>query len=355
MRNSLMLSVGLILVLGTLAAGQITITNNFQPDVGTVFQYHNDVNVDSAFYASLTSGDNGPMLWDFTDRVYDTGYFSYVVSLASTPDIDSFPDANLVFQNPTDVDTVWVLYQNQPRIFTREGTVTRGSGDAVVVYRNNAADWVFPVDYNNEWTGYHHWTEYSPETYTEITDTIFNAADAWGTAQYQSFLFPCLRVMAHERFIYNTYDYTDSLLDSNFTDLYTASFVDSNFNILVTTSRTIVESFSSYTSYASSRFLEGITDVAESDNLPVSNQLEQNYPNPFNATTSIQYDLPVASDVTLEVFDILGRKVETLVDGEQDAGHHTAFWDGQLRSSGMYFYRLQAENYAETRRMLLLK
>ncbi len=81
----------------------------------------------------------------------------------------------------------------------------------------------------------------------------------------------------------------------------------------------------------------------------------QNFPNPFNASTIIQYNLPSASDVTIEIYDILGRNVETLVQGEQPAGYHQVTWNADDASSGMYFYKIQASEFAETRKMLLLK
>jgi hypothetical protein len=89
--------------------------------------------------------------------------------------------------------------------------------------------------------------------------------------------------------------------------------------------------------------------------LPQQSSLSQNYPNPFNLTTTIEYDLPRAAFVTLDLFDLLGRKIETLVNSEQEAGHYTATWNGQDKPSGMYLYRLQAGDYTETMKMLLLK
>ncbi len=83
--------------------------------------------------------------------------------------------------------------------------------------------------------------------------------------------------------------------------------------------------------------------------------LLQNYPNPFNARTIIRYDLPSESDVTIEIYDILGRKIETILHHKQPAGHHQAVWNADSRSSGIYFYRIQAGEYAETRKMVLLK
>jgi len=89
--------------------------------------------------------------------------------------------------------------------------------------------------------------------------------------------------------------------------------------------------------------------------LPKLYALSQNYPNPFNASTTISYTLPCPSDVTLYIYDILGRKVQTLVSTNQPAGYHRAIWQADEFSSGVYFYKIQAGGYAETKKMVLLK
>jgi len=101
----------------------------------------------------------------------------------------------------------------------------------------------------------------------------------------------------------------------------------------------------------------GIKDrtVAAASNLPKVFSLSQNHPNPFNPTTQLKYDLPKDCLVKLEVYNILGQKVATLVDREQKAGYKTVKWDANSLSSGIYFYRLQAEDFVQTRKMVLLK
>jgi len=93
----------------------------------------------------------------------------------------------------------------------------------------------------------------------------------------------------------------------------------------------------------------------ELSGMPSHYSLRGNYPNPFNASTIIKYDLPVFSDVRIDIFDMLGRKVETWIDESQPAGYHQIVWDGSGQSSGVYFYKIQAGEYSQTRRMLLLK
>ncbi len=95
-------------------------------------------------------------------------------------------------------------------------------------------------------------------------------------------------------------------------------------------------------------------DVADGE-LPFQFALQQNYPNPFNPTTSIQYAVPTSGHITLEVFDILGRAVNTLVDGVVNAGEHTIEFDAASLPSGMYLYRLSAGEKVTTKKMLLLK
>ncbi|MFN3345717.1 MAG: T9SS type A sorting domain-containing protein, partial [Chloroherpetonaceae bacterium] len=84
-------------------------------------------------------------------------------------------------------------------------------------------------------------------------------------------------------------------------------------------------------------------------------ELAQNYPNPFNPTTTIRYQIPTAQTVSLKVYDVLGKEVATLVNGRQEAGSYSVPFNASRLSSGMYFYRLQAGEYVETRKMMLVK
>ncbi|MFQ3599584.1 MAG: choice-of-anchor B family protein [Chloroherpetonaceae bacterium] len=99
------------------------------------------------------------------------------------------------------------------------------------------------------------------------------------------------------------------------------------------------------------------TSGTTSSNAPTDFQLHQNYPNPFNPTTTITYQLPKASDVRLEVFDMMGRKIATLVSARQSEGMHSVSFVASEFSltSGVYFYRLSAGGRTETKRMTLLK
>jgi hypothetical protein len=89
--------------------------------------------------------------------------------------------------------------------------------------------------------------------------------------------------------------------------------------------------------------------------LPTRFSLDQNYPNPFNPSTTISFGLPSKSFVSLRVFDALGREVSILLAEELPAGTYARQWNAGNAPSGVYFYRLQAGSFADTKKLLLLK
>jgi hypothetical protein len=100
-----------------------------------------------------------------------------------------------------------------------------------------------------------------------------------------------------------------------------------------------------------------VTSVREliTAKLPTSFGLDQNYPNPFNPTTTIRYSLPSSAQVKLTIHDILGREIAMLVNEEQSAGWKEVEWNASRQSSGIYFYKLTAGTFVETKKMMVLK
>ena len=101
----------------------------------------------------------------------------------------------------------------------------------------------------------------------------------------------------------------------------------------------------------------GVTFVEEEeiDEIPTEFLLSQNYPNPFNPSTKIRYSVPQSSSVVIKVFDILGNEIETLVNEEKSVGTYELNWNAENLPSGVYFYRLQAGSFVETKKMVLMK
>jgi len=101
--------------------------------------------------------------------------------------------------------------------------------------------------------------------------------------------------------------------------------------------------------------LSKTTDVA--DNIITINSFElfQNYPNPFNPTTSINWRSPIGGHQTSKVYDVLGNEVTTLIDEYKSAGSYEVKFDASGLNSGVYFYKLQAGSYSQTKKLVLLK
>ena len=97
----------------------------------------------------------------------------------------------------------------------------------------------------------------------------------------------------------------------------------------------------------------GLGEVENSS--PVVFKLLQNYPNPFNPVTNIEFELANSSRVTLEVYDLLGKKVASILDGQLSAGYHTVKFDASSLAGGIYYYRLQADDFVTTRKLILTK
>ena len=101
-------------------------------------------------------------------------------------------------------------------------------------------------------------------------------------------------------------------------------------------------------------------DCFQGSNIPEAFVLTQNYPNPFNPTTTLRYELPQRSYVTLTIYNMLGEKITQLVNAAHDAGLRSVQWDakdstGRPVSTGIYFSQLRAGNFVQTRKMVLMK
>lgn len=99
----------------------------------------------------------------------------------------------------------------------------------------------------------------------------------------------------------------------------------------------------------------GVTGIKENPKVVSNYKLEQNYPNPFNPSTTINFQIPSASKVSLKVYDVLGREVETLVNENKQAGKYSINFNADKLASGVYLYKLQAGNYIDSKKMILIK
>jgi photosystem II stability/assembly factor-like uncharacterized protein len=131
---------------------------------------------------------------------------------------------------------------------------------------------------------------------------------------------------------------------SSTADLNSVYFIDANTGWIVGANGTILKTTNG-----------GVFIYNISNEIPGKYVLHQNYPNPFNPSTTIIFDLPESGFVSLIIYDVLGREVVTLLNKELKAGSYTGVWNAGDYNSGVYFYRLRAGDYVETRKCLLIK
>ena len=98
-----------------------------------------------------------------------------------------------------------------------------------------------------------------------------------------------------------------------------------------------------------------VVSSVDEEILPENFWIEQNYPNPFNPGTKIRYSLPQDGPVTLKIFNVLGKEVQTLLNEVQTEGEHLVEFSGSALSSGIYFYKLEAAGLIEVKKMILMK
>lgn len=128
--------------------------------------------------------------------------------------------------------------------------------------------------------------------------------------------------------------------------LRSVHFTDQNFGWTVGERGTILHTTNGGVSFVEEEQIDGIL---------TEYNLSNNFPNPFNPSTKIKYSIPQSSQVVVKVFDILGYEIATLIDEEKSAGVYRADFTGANLTSGIYFYKLQARDFVETKKMLLLK
>ncbi|MDZ4712411.1 MAG: T9SS type A sorting domain-containing protein, partial [bacterium] len=120
--------------------------------------------------------------------------------------------------------------------------------------------------------------------------------------------------------------------------------------------------FKAVSAYGNNLYLDNICKVNGTTGIsnlnleiPDKYSLSQNYPNPFNPTTKINFSVPVNSLVKLKIYDVLGKEVMTLINEQKQAGNYAAEFNGANLSSGIYFFRMEAGEFVDVKRMVLVK
>ncbi|MCK6621403.1 MAG: choice-of-anchor J domain-containing protein [Calditrichia bacterium] len=276
----------------------------------------------------------------------------------------AFPPANWVKINP-DGGTGWdqVAIGTTPVPGWTGGVVTgapnSGASVAFCTWNTGGAasndQWLVTQQVSNVESNdsLHFWLRYWPNNYTDTLEVRISTTGNTNPADF-NVLVATLGFGAggDTSTAWNEYSYKVSGL------------VSAGANIYIAFRERVQDNFNNGSSFSLDNvsYTKEVTVGIGDDNLstPASFSLRQNYPNPFNPSTAIVYDLAKNAGVTLKIYDLSGREVKTLVQGFQGAGTYTVNWNGTNDAgvkvaSGIYLYRLEAGNFVQTRKMVLLK
>jgi hypothetical protein len=319
--------------------------------VGNQYSSYSDTTGTQVFVGSASGTEQ---TWDFRMRPFSYQGSGISIDPASAPQINEFPEANIVTYSVTALpsgDSVGGHTYNQltPTMFWFHGV--GGTEGSVTRYSPPLPAMKLPCTYNTTW-------EYQGDTNHIIPGLMWTVMttnytiDAFGTVRLPVGDYPALR-MKNVTF---TYSY-NVFAGLSRTKSITYSFMTRGLAGVTVKIDTTQENLSTvvpeYVMYTRS----GTADVIElvGAQIPSEFSLEQNYPNPFNPTSSIRYALPIQTHVTLRVYDMLGRVMQTLVDETQEAGLYEVQLDASGFATGVYFYRLAAGSFVDTKKMLVLK
>ena len=344
--------------------GQIAIDISEYPhSFGTVFHFY-DV-ADTNGISVNVGSPGGPQTWTFDINMYPNGVNQdfEVVDPATTPFSNDFPTSDHAWFN---ADTA--LSENSYIFFDLTNTelhllgVASSSalGDTATVFDTPSTVAQFPIQFGNSF----------PDTFTlsfsidslgftlqvDVTTITQTTIDAWGTIVVPLGTFDCLRGQQLSTQITVVSLFGVPIITDTTTSI-TYSWLGENHGILAQVTSMDNEIDPNFTQAADVMFqTSGPTGISDND-IPVAGDFELigNYPNPFNPTTTISFNLPQNEVVTLDVFNITGQKVATLVNGRMAAGRHDVLFDASDLPSGIYFYRLSAGSFQDMKRMVLIK
>ena len=294
-------------------------------------------------------------IWDYRDIITD----GYIVGSMEYLEPDEgfqaelFPESNFRQRLFAESSEGSLIFETYFRITSSEFQ-TLGSASSFAGFSftelNSDDTAPLPMTYGSSWLSV---TEDSSEQIgflTITTDTTFNQVDSWGLLRLPTADIECLRIREDSKTISSTFYNGAPLGDPESTETVSYVWLSKSHLLAMT-----VDSLDNGMGALTMMITPDATSVLSDEDLPITYNLKQNYPNPFNPTTTITYSIPKASFVSLIVYDILGNEIEELENGYKTAGQYSQVFDSANLSSGIYFYTLKAENFTQTKKMLLIR
>jgi hypothetical protein len=377
--------------------GQITITKDDLPSIGTVNEVELDTSGVNVGALTAASGDN--QTWDFSPVLNNVGQYSFqFLDPTATPFTAMFPDADqaalsyidrspIPAMPPLLMDRIDELIQPYNYLKIENDKVSGVGVELSLSLFSGAARFtqpslVYPLPLTKDSNWIEKWqidTTLVDSTLGAIPVSIIDSAgvsvDGWGTLNMNGSAYECLRIRYNwARRVLITFG--GFQLEFIRWDRINYRWIAKDYGVILEVKSEDKETNPAFgnafqvTRMKSSNVVVGIgCDPELCQDLPAfpdSWSLLQNYPNPFNPTTQIQYVLPQASRVEITVYSLLGRQITLLESGVKMAGFHETSWNGknnigQSLPSGTYFYRLKAtplnnsEPFIQTRKMILME
>jgi hypothetical protein len=351
-----------LIVFSTVTLAQITITSTDASAinaVGNVITNHLDSTT-----TSIDIGSPGATSWDFSALNSHVTFSVTSVLPSSTPYyLSDFPTSNVVVYFNTNISGTngegWAYSTQNANNYEQNGVVAKsvnGTDTFLVkaVYSPAQVFYPLPFTFNSQWgsdfvitnTIYFNGVPFNTTT-ANHTETVM--VDAWGNMTMPGgAVLQALRLRRDDRY----------------TSPSPPFYVRTISYSILTKSGATVEVVATDTTAPNSGIIQtdgvtwsstGAVGVENDDQIPTQYSLGQNYPNPFNPSTTIKFQVPNSSFVNLKVYDVLGNEVATLVNEEKSAGSYEVNFDASQLSSGIYFYKLQAGTFLETKKMILIR
>lgn len=320
---------------------QITIDNSYKLRVN---EGYTSVAVDTNGINEGNSGAN--QVWNFANLTEISTPVSVTYHAPSSGSGSSnFPGATL----SQEIDGSWSYIKDEGNAYFSMGMYTK---DMLRTFSDEQKLMQFPFSYNSSFNDTYKSLTSAEELEIYSHGTTNVVADAWGTLTLPSGTYNnALRIKT----VTNN---TDTMVTSGGSFVFGStttsySWYVSGIKVPVFGITYIVGDF--FSTKAVSYVTQFSTSIQQNTQTAESYKLEQNYPNPFNPSTSINFSIPKSGFATLKVYDILGKEVATLVNGNLNAGSYSAEFNASNLTSGVYFYKLETEGFTSVKKMSLVK
>jgi hypothetical protein len=337
----------LSVLLFSYSSAQITIQQTALSNLLTVGTSINGYSSEVAPRTANIGKRGGPTVYDFNGYTFEKTGTLQVYSVGNIPGLAAHYPAKAVVFGPsaTDIDNNAIFLFGTDTVFV-VGKALLTQERHFFHNRPYEPSFVFPITYPTTriYTRTHYDTVYNASGSIASTGVSIGSdstsVDGFGTLKILGRQFECLRGKMNH-YTYSDKEFIFLTKEGILLDVAMASSQPDTGIVQPTEVTLFVPS--------------SVVSVGQEAMMPANYSLGQNYPNPFNPTTTISFNLPAKSFVSVKVFDALGREVAVLVGEELSPGTYSREWNAVNAPSGLYLYRLQAGQYTETKKMILLR